>query len=241
MEENSCLCPIKQEAVKEMIDIEDPKLKEWRSGDAEMMAQVIEENSDKLPETVSQSDERPRCELCGKQFRRQETLKEHIKTVHEGERAHACSTCTKTFGYNSALVRHEKVVHEGEKSHLCKVCGKGFGIAANLRRHSRAVHEGVKHGCNLCDKSYSDPHHLTLHMRTAHFGEKFQCEHCNASFTRKDRFTRHIKTKTTDCRICAMSFQCSGSQKLHMKEKHQGVSGKSWDVISSYIMGGQGN
>ena len=80
------------------------------------------------------------CDICGKSFSRDGSLKVHIKTEHEGKRSHVCKVCDKSFTQHSHLKTHVESVHEGARTHVCSVCGKSFGHRSNLNQHISTVH-----------------------------------------------------------------------------------------------------
>ena len=68
-------------------------------------------------------------------------MNRHIKARHEGI-GHKCEICGKLFEMNGSLKHHIKTVHEGIREHECKICGKAFGKKAALRIHDENVHLG---------------------------------------------------------------------------------------------------
>ncbi|XP_019539398.2 transcription factor grauzone [Aedes albopictus] len=54
------------------------------------------------------------CTLCGKEYSRPTTLKEHIANVHTGEPLYQCTYCEKKFFSNATMYRHKKKDHPQE-------------------------------------------------------------------------------------------------------------------------------
>jgi KRAB domain-containing zinc finger protein len=65
-----------------------------------------------------------KCDLCGKGFNKNSTLKGHIRT-HTGDKPYICHLCGKGFTENSTLKGHIRI-HSGDKPYKCDLCGKGF-------------------------------------------------------------------------------------------------------------------
>jgi len=48
------------------------------------------------------------CEICGKEFRRNKELKEHVSGVHEKNRNYKCDKCGDTYRHRGGLAGHKK-------------------------------------------------------------------------------------------------------------------------------------
>ncbi|KAJ8929524.1 hypothetical protein NQ314_017782 [Rhamnusium bicolor] len=77
------------------------------------------------------------CVKCGKQFKRVQTLNDHIKR-HYNSRNFACSVCGKTF-YKQFNVTEHMRIHTGERPFRCEFCSKTFTRALLLRNHIKKV------------------------------------------------------------------------------------------------------
>ncbi|XP_059196082.1 histone-lysine N-methyltransferase PRDM9-like isoform X4 [Centropristis striata] len=82
-----------------------------------------------------------RCDRCGKYFRCNAILKEHM-TTHTGEKPYLCKTCGKRFSRLSSLTRHTRT-HIGMDPCICKTCGKDFLTGNILAFHMRTAHTGA--------------------------------------------------------------------------------------------------
>uniref|UniRef100_A0A3Q3FG13 C2H2-type domain-containing protein n=1 Tax=Labrus bergylta TaxID=56723 RepID=A0A3Q3FG13_9LABR len=60
------------------------------------------------PAPPGDGSERPySCQICGKRFRRAETLRRHNR-VHTGEKPHSCDVCGKMFPPCSLIGVHQR-------------------------------------------------------------------------------------------------------------------------------------
>ena len=55
---------------------------------------------------MEESNDIPKCGLCGKSFSNGATLKIHIHTIHEGHKDHKCVPCGKSFSEAGTLKKH---------------------------------------------------------------------------------------------------------------------------------------
>jgi hypothetical protein len=87
-----------------------------------------------------------KCHLCGKQFTRSYTLREHLR-AHANERPFICTICGKQFTRSKDRLRHE-ALHSGDKPFMCKGdlrddaewgCGRRFPRVDSLRTHLRSA------------------------------------------------------------------------------------------------------
>ena len=67
-----------------------------------------------------------KCEICDKEFKTNNGLKNHFNLVHKLMKEHQCNICQKVFKLQSQLTLHMKIAHENKKYHRCDSCGKAF-------------------------------------------------------------------------------------------------------------------
>ncbi|XP_058818130.1 zinc finger protein 816-like isoform X3 [Topomyia yanbarensis] len=95
------------------------------------------------------------CEVCGKEFSRKFSLKEHA-TIHSGERPYKCGVCGKDFSLKLRLKQH-MINHSTESPYKCEICDKKFLRNNDLQRHL-LIHTGVRsYKCEICDKAFTLP------------------------------------------------------------------------------------
>jgi uncharacterized Zn-finger protein len=121
------------------------------------------------------------CDLCGKDFQRNDTMKRHknISHTHTNQEAYKCDNCGKQLSCKSALKTH-KETHKDIK-YKCIQCTKSFSRTDTLNTHM-AIHMGLhtqsakRHTCQMwangqmCSYGSDRPDHLAA--TNAHTQEK---------------------------------------------------------------------
>ena len=82
------------------------------------------------------------CNMCGKQFKSQKTLTQHIRDVHIEEDI-PCSLCDKTFRTKKHLANHKFSKHKEKESLQCDICSYNTKSGGNLKAHKKRVHEKI--------------------------------------------------------------------------------------------------
>ncbi|KAL9705583.1 hypothetical protein quinque_009101 [Culex quinquefasciatus] len=181
------------------------------------------------------------CDLCGKAFVRAHGLKSHM-SCHSTEMPFECGECGKRFKNEIMLRNHVTRVHEGVKRFGCLSCSKKFKTAAELQIHERS-HTNLKpFKCTECEKSYKTQSHLAVHFRNAHTSERpYECEFCGLRFGHskvlKSHRLIHTQEKPWQCQVCKQNFRQQATLKSHVRTRcSAGVppeQGKDLEDVSS--------
>jgi uncharacterized C2H2 Zn-finger protein len=86
---------------------------------------------------------RPKCDVCLRQFSSNTKLRSHRERIHEGKTSKdfGCPICQKMYTTNGHVTRHVNTAHLKLREFVCKMCGRAFGENCGLRRHMRMQHK----------------------------------------------------------------------------------------------------
>ncbi|XP_062321576.1 zinc finger protein 574 isoform X1 [Osmerus eperlanus] len=132
--------------------------------------------------TTHVTDRRFKCGVCGKSFKKQIHVRNHLRT-HTGERPYQCSDCGKTFTSLANLTRHN-LTHSGLRPYRCDVCHRSFTQSSNLRQHRLLHANPTPWPCPDCPSTFKWSAKLAAHRYSQHPGSPapFPCSHCEAGF-----------------------------------------------------------
>ncbi|XP_061725822.1 zinc finger protein 852-like isoform X9 [Cydia pomonella] len=162
------------------------------------------------------------CGHCGREFKRKNTLAEHMMDVHierncshcelkfvrkkilfhlneaHGVPMPTCGICGLRSVKESALIRHQRNVHLNEKNIVCKICKRRFFTRSNLHDHMITHNQERVFKCDVCAKTFARKECYRTHYRI-HTGEKpYNCEVCGAAFVQRAGLRFHAKSHHRD-------------------------------------------
>ncbi|KAL0853019.1 hypothetical protein ABMA27_012800 [Loxostege sticticalis] len=162
------------------------------------------------------------CAHCDRQFKRKNTLAEHMMDVHIEKKCRHC---------NLRFVRKKYLFHLNEKHGVsmptCGVCGLRTLMQSSLVRHQRNVHLNEKNKkCQLCSKMFYTQSNLQDHMITHKQNKIFRCDVCAKTFARRECLKTHCRIHTGEkpfsCSFCAVSFVQRARLRFHIRSHHSG-------------------
>lgn len=83
---------------------------------------------------------RKTCSQCGKAFKSDQNLKDHIRLVHQGLYRYICKICGKGTKGMSDLRGHMASKHNQPRDFKCEICRQEFAYKCHLKEHMLAVH-----------------------------------------------------------------------------------------------------
>ena len=108
-------------------------------------------------ENVPIAKNKPHCQFCGRYFRNQEMLTNHVNTLHsEKKPKNEVSTQNKPLP---------------QKSVKCPLCKESFPTMVILMNHLTLSHYKQKFTCELCDLSFPSKEIFNLHVQKDHSKE----------------------------------------------------------------------
>ena len=139
--------------------------------------EVKQENMDPLKEH--------KCEYCGKEFRRKDTLTRHVKS-HLNLREFPCTECDKAFNTKPDLKNHLKI-------HAAKRVANAQNGQNGTTGEGENIDSLWKHKCEFCGKLFLRKDNLTRHVKSHLNLREFPCTECDKAFNSKPDLKNHLK------------------------------------------------
>lgn len=130
-------------------------------------------NPEELKHEISKFRTKWKCEICGKYFKFQSRMLQHVK-VHDKTK--------------SRRVKKRQLF-------MCNIgeCNKCFQSITNLNNHKQTHSEDRKFKCEVCGASYKTKDVLHKHKKIHQNLPDFQCDMCEKKFRNKVSIYRHMK------------------------------------------------
>ena len=177
------------------------------------------------------------CEVCGKGFRRQKYLNQHVEEMHGNQQSrYMCTICNNVYKQERNLRNHIKMRHsEDVKKFMCRFCDREFLYQFSLKRHLESAHSASTSthsnvfmkpksvSCEYCQASFEKYDVLKRHVASVHSTENpYNCDLCEKIFRRKDKLYRHKESVHGEtkfaCQFCEQTFTRRDSLLKHSKK-----------------------
>lgn len=149
-----------------------------------------------------------------------------------------CHDCGKVYRSNETLYNHMMNMHLVKK-HSCQICERKFMIKFNVDMHLLKNHIKAKNfECYLCHREYKTFSLMRNHLKGKHVRYRrvendvraepraFQCHFCGGVFNMQVNLNKHLvnmhkdQLTETKCTICERVFANVRQHKLHMTLQH---------------------
>ncbi|XP_061725395.1 zinc finger protein 600-like [Cydia pomonella] len=108
-----------------------------------------------------------KCYYCLEDVADEGGLKQHEAT-HAGPKPFLCTLCGKGYKRRETMVYHRKN-HKSEKKYICDICSKTFNAPCKLQRHivsHRADKFVLRYECPVCAHMFNTKYHVQMHLST---------------------------------------------------------------------------
>ena len=143
------------------------------------------------------------CNVCGKIFSLQQTLKRHRCQL--GNENAATAARTKRSSMNAGMNYASRL-----SQHKCRECGIQFGTVHQLNEHVSDEHpdrpKKKPYACGDCSKSFAHPYSLKRH-RVEHGGDAHVCPTCGKRFAQLYELSRHLRSHNVDRSLDANGYR----------------------------------
>ena len=132
------------------------------------------------------------CSACGK-YVTSKAFKNHAVFIHKMETQHRCEVCGKCFPTQGSLKLHVNSLHSEQKPFQCTICNKSFKRKIILQYHMDTHSNEAKHQCNLCNERFITKDRLYVHRNKVHGNKHNKCVYCDIYCGSVEQLREHIK------------------------------------------------
>lgn len=173
------------------------------------------------------------CSICDSVITSARRKKHMQDCWKEGMEPAPCHLCGKIFKDNSGLQQHLKRLHSVKSKkhvHTCNICGKKYAEQSRLRTHL-IVHTNRVFKCPYCDRTYTNPYTLAQHKHshTQSHAQNYFCDLCQTYYATKKLLRQHIKNGSAhqqfsyECPACTRSYATHKSLQTHIQTIHSAL------------------
>uniref|UniRef100_A0AAY4C689 C2H2-type domain-containing protein n=1 Tax=Denticeps clupeoides TaxID=299321 RepID=A0AAY4C689_9TELE len=176
---------------------------------------------------------RHKCEECGKAFKIQKQLINHLrlheehraKTQVSGQRIQGLQPNGGTFdGGPSQLQTMSHPQHaqpqqtddpEGRRPFACDQCGRTYRHAGSLANHKN-LHKTGEYHCNVCNSTYPNRLAMKNHLRMHFALKKYTCTDCGRGFRTQRQLDTHTANQLCkdlpgpSVQVAPVDYECNG-------------------------------
>lgn len=157
------------------------------------------------------------CEICHKQFSRNDLLLRH-KIAHAIKMEDPKHSEYKRIERTPVIYSDINVINLKSEEYIysCPSCDMLFVNKDDFDHHFQENHEKKQEynvTCDVCSEKFSKLSHKNRHMKKVHFLDKqYKCPTCEKSFSKKEQMEHHVNShlgkKPHTCDICLKGEQC---------------------------------
>lgn len=181
------------------------------------------------------------CAVCGKTFKYDSHLREHIICMHNKTPLFSCPICGQNItSWRRSIDRHMSNHANQIKCPTCGLKGESIDVVEN-----HIVSSGQNHlQCKACDYSSASRidffNHVNVHIPKVDFLEPMVCYKCGQRFQRTSEFNNHVRlfcrfrdsqVPITEPKVCEQPLQIQHSETI--AELHQCSSEESPEVVEN--------
>ena len=156
------------------------------------------------------------CEVCKKEFKRTNDLRDHKINQHKMGNPFICLICSKSYSNQRNLNQHIKNKHQNQYRYTCFKTQKS-GKKCKLQTDSKdqyVTHNVMYHRatpahdftCEKCLKSFAGKGLLAKHIKHSMCDvmKNYQCEHCRKKYKQKQSLDKHmlLHFPRKKCNLC---------------------------------------